>query len=45
LRWTPVLSVTPGLSYTIVVGVGGTAPSTNPGGSGAVKIAYWQPIP
>jgi hypothetical protein len=32
----------PGTTYTVRVGVGG---STVLGGSGAVKIAYWQPIP
>jgi hypothetical protein len=36
----------PGTTYTVRVGVGGST-SINPhaGGSGAVKIAYWQPIP
>lgn len=45
LRWTPGLAVTPGNNYSIVVGSGGTSGFLNSGGSGAVKIAYWQPVP
>jgi hypothetical protein len=46
LRWTPNRTVTPLTTYAIRVGAGGST-SINPhaGGSGAVKIAYWQPIP
>ncbi len=45
LRWTPALAVVPGTSYDFVVGAGGALGSSSPGGSGAVKIAYWQPVP
>jgi hypothetical protein len=45
LRWTPFIAVVPGNSYAIVVGGGGTIVNGGSGGSGAVKIAYWQPVP
>ncbi len=45
LRWAPALTVVPGVAYNLIVGAGGVLGSSSPGGSGAVKIAYWQPVP
>jgi hypothetical protein len=44
LRWTPNRIVNPGTTYTIRVAAGGGS-GVAQSGSGAVKIAYWQPIP
>jgi hypothetical protein len=45
LRWTPALAVISGTAYPIIVGAGGASGVANPGGDGAVKIAYWLPVP
>lgn len=46
LRWTPNRTVVPLTSYNLCVGAGGsTAPNVHRGGNGAVKIAYWLPVP
>jgi hypothetical protein len=44
LRWTFV-TTTLGATYTVVVGAGGVVVTGGSGANGAVKIAYWQPIP
>ena len=45
LRWTPALAVISGTAYPVTVGAGGASGVANPGGDGAVKIAYWLPVP
>jgi hypothetical protein len=39
------LAVTPGTTYTVVVGNRSINSLISPARPGAVKIAYWQPVP
>ena len=45
LRWSVSIPVIPGNSYAVNVGAGGVAAGAGSGANGAVKIAYWLPVP